>query len=97
MVLHNNLLSCLIIGTILISTGQYKSILASDLLEQQAFWLVAVASGVVGAGLNFCSFWCVQANGATTYAVVGALNKIPLVGLGILLFNYTPSAKTMVD
>lgn len=44
-------------------------------------------SGVVGFVLNLASLWCNQSVTATTYAVVGAMNKIPLLLLGAVLFT----------
>lgn len=44
-------------------------------------------AGVVGFVLNLASLWCNQSVTATTYAVVGAMNKIPLLLLGAVLFT----------
>lgn len=42
---------------------------------------------MVGFVLNLASLWCNQSVSATTYAVVGAMNKIPLLLLGTVLFT----------
>ena len=40
------------------------------------------ALAFVGFFLNLATLWCVQNNTATTYAIVGSLNKIPLAFVG---------------
>jgi GDP-mannose transporter len=75
-VLHNNILSAVSITSILVATGEVDTILKSSLIQDTNFWMVASVSGLVGGLLNFASFWCVQKTSATTYATVGALNKV---------------------
>jgi GDP-mannose transporter len=41
-----------------------------------------VIAKVIVVFLNLATLWCVSNNSATTYAVVGALNKIPLAVVG---------------
>jgi len=51
-------------------------------------WILLNAfTGLVGFSLNFAQLWCVGATSATTYAMVGTLNKIPIALLGSLLFS----------
>lgn len=40
-----------------------------------------------GSLIAFSSFWCVRSTSATTYSVIGSLNKIPLSILGEFLFK----------
>lgn len=40
-----------------------------------------------GSLIAFSSFWCVRSTSATTYSVIGSLNKIPLSILGEYLFQ----------
>ena len=42
---------------------------------------------IIGAGLNFSSLYCVGATSATTYAIVGTLNKIPVTIIGYFIFD----------
>ncbi len=44
-------------------------------------------SGVVGILLSFSSLWCVSSTSATTYAIVGTLNKVPVTVLGAVIFH----------
>ena len=48
----------------------------------QEFIIISIIAGVIGFGLNVASFRCIQQTSAVTYAVVGAMNKIPLMLLG---------------
>jgi GDP-mannose transporter len=57
-----------------------------DIFNSYFIWSV-VLTGVIGFGLNFASLWCVSSTSATTYAIVGTLNKIPITILGFLLFD----------
>ena len=48
----------------------------------QEFIIISIIAGVIGFGLNVASFRCIQHTSAVTHAVVGAMNKIPLMLLG---------------
>ena len=45
---------------------------------------------LVGAVMTFATFWCMRVTSPTTYSVTGALNKVPLAFLGILIFGHWP-------
>lgn len=57
--------------------------------EQNSVWflLLLAFSGCVGFCLSFGSFQCVQHTSSTTFAMAGALNKVPLAILGMVVFN----------
>lgn len=40
-----------------------------------------------GAMIGFTSFWCIRSTSATTFSVIGSLNKIPLSVIGEILFR----------
>jgi hypothetical protein len=46
-----------------------------------------VFTGSVGFFLNFAQLWCVGATSATTYAIIGTLNKIPITFVGHAIFH----------
>jgi GDP-mannose transporter len=55
---------------------------------------VQVALGVmivIGSIMTFATFWCMRVTSPTTYSVVGTLNKIPLLLVGIVLFDQAPT------
>jgi GDP-mannose transporter len=46
---------------------------------------------LVGSVMTFATFWCMKMTSPTTYSVTGALNKIPLAVLGIVVFGHHPT------
>ncbi|KAJ8614199.1 hypothetical protein CTAYLR_001096 [Chrysophaeum taylorii] len=93
MVFYNNLLSLPLLAVIASAHGE-----PAVLIEAHAhgkinlfFFVINALVGSLGLLLNLASVWCVSATSATTYAVVGALNKIPSTILGFLLFKTTIS------
>jgi GDP-mannose transporter len=43
-------------------------------------------SGFMAVFISFSTAWCVRATSSTTYAMVGALNKLPLAIIGLVFF-----------
>ncbi|KZV38199.1 hypothetical protein F511_40379 [Dorcoceras hygrometricum] len=91
MVLLNNSLS-LPLGIFLIFVfKEVDYLLQTPLLRLPTFWLVMTLSGFLGLAISFTSMWFLHQTGATTYSLVGSLNKIPLSVAGILLFKVPTS------
>ncbi|XP_022897970.1 GDP-mannose transporter GONST1-like isoform X1 [Olea europaea var. sylvestris] len=91
MVLLNNTLS-LPLGTLLVLVFNEVDYLSrTPLLRLPTFWLVITLSGFLGLAISFTSMWFLHQTGATTYSLVGSLNKIPLSVAGILLFHVATS------
>lgn len=91
MVLLNNTLS-LPLGIILIFVfNEVEYLSKTPLLRLPVFWLVMTLSGFLGLAISFTSMWFLHQTGATTYSLVGSLNKIPLSIAGIVLFNVATS------
>lgn len=91
MVLLNNTLS-LPLGLLLIFVFNEADYLSrTPLLRLPTFWLVMTLSGFLGLAISFTSMWFLHQTGATTYSLVGSLNKIPLSVAGILLFKVPTS------
>jgi GDP-mannose transporter len=92
MVVHNNLLSIpLVIIADIVTKNDISRCIAS--LDSYALWYdpwflsLFLFNGVVGSLLSLASFFCVQSTSPTTFSMVGALNKVPLVFIGIQLFG----------
>ncbi|PWZ16948.1 GDP-mannose transporter GONST1 [Zea mays] len=97
MVLLNNVLS-LPLGIILVlGLNEVEYLLETSLLRMPEFWLVITASGVLGLGISFTSMWFLHQTSATTYSLVGSLNKIPLSIAGIVLFNVRTSVQNSLS
>ncbi|KAK9167195.1 hypothetical protein Scep_002386 [Stephania cephalantha] len=91
MVLLNNMIS-LPLGILLIfAFNEVDYLINTPLLRTPAFWLVVTFSGLLGLAISFTSMWFLHQTGATTYSLVGSLNKIPLSIVGILLFKVPTS------
>ncbi|CAN1223361.1 GDP-mannose transporter GONST1 [Linum perenne] len=91
MVLLNNTLS-LPLGLVLIFVfNEVDYLSTTPLLRLPGFWSVMTLSGFLGLGISFTSMWFLHQTGATTYSLVGSLNKIPLSVAGILLFKVPTS------
>ncbi|KAL2485505.1 GDP-mannose transporter GONST1 [Abeliophyllum distichum] len=91
MVLLNNTLS-LPLGILLIFVfNEVEYLSTTPLLRLPTFWLVLTLSGLLGLAISFTSMWFLHQTGATTYSLVGSLNKIPLSVAGILLFKVQTS------
>ena len=86
MVYYNNLLSIALLLPICLFRDEF-SVLADPDIMTLPFVASNVIAGVLGFYLNFASLWCVSATNATTYAIVGSLNKVPITVLGFLMFN----------
>jgi GDP-mannose transporter len=43
-------------------------------------------SGIGAIGISYATAWCIRATSSTTYAMTGALNKLPLAICGIVFF-----------
>ncbi|GBG29937.1 GDP-mannose transporter [Hondaea fermentalgiana] len=98
-VYYNNLLSLpLIVGMDLFSSNDLGKILTTEITMMTSidfgFVLCMVTSGCIGFFLSLSSFHCVQLTSPTTYAMVGAMNKIPLAVMGVIIFQTRLSASS---
>jgi GDP-mannose transporter len=91
MVLYNNLLSIPILLTGALCRGEFRIFLSEPSFHTSGYLLLSLYAGLVGFFLNIATLWCVSNNSATTYAVVGALNKIPTVIIGCVAWRHAPN------
>ncbi|KAK7353649.1 hypothetical protein VNO80_19100 [Phaseolus coccineus] len=91
MVLLNNTLSLPLGFFLIVVFNEVDYLLRTPLLRLPSFWLVMTFSGILGLAISFTSMWFLHQTGATTYSLVGSLNKIPLSIAGILLFKVPTS------
>ena len=99
MVFYNNLLAVCTGAPFAILRGEVGFLLQpaqTTLITGAAFLSPACFIACVGACLNFATYWCVGTTSATTYATVGALNKVPLIILGVVLFDTPLTSKQMI-
>ena len=86
MVFYNNLLSFVFLIPLIHHFDEYVDLRNPDIMTNKFIFMNTLA-GLLGAGLNFASLYCVGSTSATTYAIVGTLNKIPVTFLGYFLFG----------
>lgn len=90
-VVFNNTLSCALLLLVAASTGELSeaapfamSILRGDPMGNSPWFLsLNFLSALIGFLLNFAQLWCVAATSATTYAVIGSLNKVDDLNLSL--------------
>lgn len=97
MVLLNNVLS-LPLGILLtVAFNEVDYLSKTPLLKMPIFWLVITLSGLLGLAISFTSMWFLHQTSATTYSLVGSLNKIPLSVAGILIFKVSTSFENLLS
>lgn len=98
MAFYNNLIATVLLVPVMAVSGDLFTVWTSPLFRSLSFVALLIFSGVTGVGLNLSSFWCVSVTSATTYATVGALNKLPTTFVGVLILGepLTPSTAMYV-
>uniref|UniRef100_A0A1D1YI27 GDP-mannose transporter GONST1 n=1 Tax=Anthurium amnicola TaxID=1678845 RepID=A0A1D1YI27_9ARAE len=97
MVLLNNILSLPLGAFLIFVFGEVEYLSTTPLLKMPMFWVVITLSGFLGLAISFTSMWFLHQTGATTYSLVGSLNKIPLSMAGILLFKVPTSLENFLS
>ncbi|GIC86430.1 GDP-mannose transporter into the lumen of the Golgi [Aspergillus udagawae] len=86
---YNNLLSIpiLLLASVLAEDWSSENLQRNFPAElRQSLFIGILYSGVAAVFISYCTAWCVRATSSTTYAMVGALNKLPLAVAGIVFF-----------
>jgi GDP-mannose transporter len=86
MVYYNNLLSLVLLLPLIFYMEEIHKLFDPRIMTT-TFITNNILAGLLGFYLNFASLWCVSSTSATTYAIVGSLNKVPITILGFLLFD----------
>lgn len=86
MVYYNNLLSLGLLIPFCLLRGEEKVFFDREIMTNN-FIIINCVAGFLGFYLNFASLWCVGVTSATTYAIIGSLNKVPITVLGFVLFD----------
>ena len=76
MVFYNNLLSLPLLAVVAAINGEWTTFLAEPALRNPGFQLAAGLSALCGFLISFCSLWFLSTTTATTYSLVGSLNKV---------------------
>ena len=83
---YNNILMLPLAAMLAVVLGEWPAAFQAEQWSAGTFWVAILFSGAVGFTLNMASLWCVEETGATTYSMVGAMNKIPITFLGYMFF-----------
>eukprot|EP00568_Trieres_chinensis_P007826 CAMPEP_0183303472 /NCGR_PEP_ID=MMETSP0160_2-20130417/8895_1 /TAXON_ID=2839 ORGANISM="Odontella Sinensis, Strain Grunow 1884" /NCGR_SAMPLE_ID=MMETSP0160_2 /ASSEMBLY_ACC=CAM_ASM_000250 /LENGTH=324 /DNA_ID=CAMNT_0025466379 /DNA_START=141 /DNA_END=1112 /DNA_ORIENTATION=- len=94
MVFYNNVLCMVFLLPVTIVNGELSTFLQTDAIHTSDYFFKNTFAGFVGFFLNFASLNCVSHTGPTTYAIIGALNKVPIAILGFFLFDNKISGET---
>lgn len=86
MVYYNNLLSLVLLIPFCVGLGEVEKVFNPAIMTTP-FIICNLLAGFLGFYLNFASLWCVSSTSATTYAIVGSLNKVPITVLGFVVFQ----------
>jgi len=94
MVFYNNVLCAFFLAPVTLFNGEMSTFWKTGAIHTTDYMLKNSFAGFVGFFLNFASLNCVANTGATTYAIVGSMNKIPIAVLGWFLFDNVISPQT---
>lgn len=87
MVFYNNLLSLPFIFLLMAGSGETSKVLSEPALSNPGFLMAGGASALLAFGISFASLWFLSTTTATTFGLVGSLNKVPVAILGLVAFN----------
>jgi len=97
MVLYNNVLSLPLLLVVAGINGEYTSLLQEPALYNSRFQAAACLSALCGLLISFCSLWFLSTTTATTFSLVGSLNKLPIAVFGLIFFDAVWSAKNVAS
>ena len=97
MVFYNNFLSLPVLAVLIVYQGELKGLQDDAGLRNPRFILAAMASALAAFGISFASLWFLSCTTATTYGLVGSLNKVPIAFLGLIAFHVPANAQNMLS
>jgi len=96
-VIYNNLLSIPMIIGLAVATGEAGRVAAEPALRSAGFLVASAGSALMSFLISLASMWFLSCTTATTFSLVGSLNKIPLAALGMVLFAAPTSANNLLS
>ncbi|RCI08067.1 hypothetical protein L249_7824 [Ophiocordyceps polyrhachis-furcata BCC 54312] len=87
---YNNLLTIpvLVLSSLMMEDWSGPNLLRNFPPETRQNLLVGmVYSGLAAIFISYCTAWCIRATSSTTYAMAGALNKLPMAVAGLVFFS----------
>lgn len=89
MVFYNNLLSIPLLVPLALSRGELAAETFDGVSHNPRFVLAASLSVLCAFAISFSSLWFLSTTSATTYSLVGSINKVPLACIA-LIFSRVP-------
>ena len=96
-VYYNNVLSLPLIAVLMWWYGEVHGLLEQPALRNPVFLVAACASSLVAFSISFASLWFLSTTTATSYSLVGSLNKIPVAVIGLVAFNVPWSLENLAS
>eukprot|EP00123_Amoebidium_parasiticum_P020880 comp58129_c0_seq1/m.47818 comp58129_c0_seq1/g.47818 ORF comp58129_c0_seq1/g.47818 comp58129_c0_seq1/m.47818 type:complete len:328 (-) comp58129_c0_seq1:283-1266(-) len=84
---YNNCLTITLVLPMALLSGELSRVQDFPYLYDSAFQTSVFITGAVGTALSLATFWCVSETSATTYSMIGSLNKIPLTVISFVFFD----------
>lgn len=97
MVFYNNLLSLPLLLVLIWQGGEFATLAKEPALQNPYFLAAALASSLLAFCISFASLWFLSSTTATTYSLVGSLNKIPVALIGLVAFNVPWSPQNLLS
>ncbi|GBF96160.1 GDP-mannose transporter [Raphidocelis subcapitata] len=97
MVVYNNAAAIPMIAALAVATGEAGRVASEPALRSPAFLAAAAGSAAMSFLISVASMWFLSCTTATTFSLVGSLNKIPLALLGMALFSAPTSANNLAS
>ena len=95
MVFYNNALSLPLIAALAWARGDLGRASTEPALGDPRFLAAAGASSVLAFGISFTSLWFLSTTTATTFSLVGSLNKVPVAAVGLVAFGVPATAQNV--
>ncbi len=76
-VYYNNALSLPLLCLVAAVNGEFSRVAAEPAIYIRGFQAAACLSAFCGFIISFCSLWFLSTTTATTFSLVGSLNKVP--------------------
>lgn len=86
-VYYNNILSVPLLVILVFMFGEHLTLQDDAALHSPTFLSVALVSCMLGFSISYATLWFLSTTTATTYSLVGSLNKIPVAIIGIFAFQ----------
>ena len=95
MVFYNNALSLPLIAALAWARGDLGRASSEPALGDPRFLAAAGASAALAFGISFTSLWFLSTTTATTFSLVGSLNKVPVAAVGLVAFGVPATAQNV--